>query len=450
MNNILALLQSIQPDLSKTTLRQLSRVIFGMLVMTGRVTMLGISRWAGQGGSYRTVQRWYHTVIPWADLFWEFFQQHLWHAEDEYILAGDEVVVSKAGNETFGLDRVFSSLFQRAIPGLAFFAFSLIHVRERRSYPLKVEQVVRSAAEKAACKAKAQARKQKKSTAKRKKGRPKGSRNKDKQQVVLNAELQRIQSMLQALLKLVGGLVPLKYLAMDGHFGNHPSAWMVRQCGLHLVSKLRHDAGLYLPYTGAYPGRGPYRKYGDKVDYARLPIECLQQTSVADGLRTDIYQAQLWNKEFADPLNVVILHKTNLATLACAHVVLFSTDLELPFDQIIDYYALRFQIEFNFRDAKQYWGLEDFMNVEKTAVANAANLSLFMVNLVYCLLQRFRRDDPAASVLDLKAHYRGCRYVAETIKMLPQKPDDDLLVAIFQQVACLGRIHSIPTIISTV
>ena len=37
-------------------------------------------------------------------------------------------------------------------------------------------------------------------------------------------------------------------------------------------------------------------------------------------------------------------------------------------------------IEFNFRDAKQHWGLEDFMNVTPTGVTKAANLSLFMVN----------------------------------------------------------------------
>jgi hypothetical protein len=30
---------------------------------------------------------------------------------------------------------------------------------------------------------------------------------------------------------------------------------------------------------------------------------------------------------------------------------------------------------FHFRYAKQYWGLEDFMNVKKTAVTNAANLA---------------------------------------------------------------------------
>jgi len=56
-------------------------------------------------------------------------------------------------------------------------------------------------------------------------------------------------------------------------------------------------------------------------------------------------------------------------------IYLFSSDLELPYDKLIDFYSLRFQIEFNFRNAKQYWGLEDFMNVSPTAVANSANLS---------------------------------------------------------------------------
>jgi putative transposase len=442
MDNILALLQPIAPLISKTTLRQMSRVIFGMLAISGRVTMLGISRWAGKGGSYRTIQRLYHTPLPWAEIFWIFFRQLLFQSGDEYFLAGDEVVVSKAGEATFGKDCLFSSLAQRAIPGLAFFAFSLINVRLRRSSPVKVEQVVRSAAEKAACKAKAQARKAKKSAQKRKPGRPKGSKNKDKRQVELNPELKRIQAMLQALLRLIGDFISLKYLVLDGHFGNYPAAWMVLQSRLQLISKLRHDAGLYLPYAGPKPKRGPYPKYGPKIDYDNLPAEHLKQSTIAEDIQTDIYQAKMWNKEFAIPLNVVIIHKTNLKTLAVAHVVLFSTDLELPFDKLIDYYKLRFQIEFNFRDAKQYWGLEDFMNVAQTPVTNAANLSLFMVNLAQFLLDRHRRNDPAFSVLDLKAHYRGYRYVAETIKLLPQKPEPDLLAAIFLQVACLGRIHT--------
>jgi putative transposase len=45
----------------------------------------------------------------------------------------------------------------------------------------------------------------------------------------------------------------------------------------------------------------------------------------------------------------------------------------LSYEKIIDYYKLRFQIEFNLCDAKQFWGLEDFMSLSQTAVINAAN-----------------------------------------------------------------------------
>ena len=79
--------------------------------MTGRVTMVGISRWTGDGGSYRTVQRFFATAIPWAQLAWVFFQQHLFQTDDVYLLAGDEVVVTKAGKTTYGLDRFFSSVY---------------------------------------------------------------------------------------------------------------------------------------------------------------------------------------------------------------------------------------------------------------------------------------------------------------------------------------------------
>src|SRR3990170_3291443 len=346
---ILALLQCLNPYLAQTTLRQLSRIAFAMLVMTGRVTMLGISRWAGKGGSYRTVQRFFYTqAIPWAVLFWTFFRHHLHCLQHVYLLAGDEVVVSKAGKQTFGLDRFYASLYGKPIPGLSFFALSLVDVHARRSFPMRVEQVVRTEAEKVASKAKAEARKQKKPMAKRPRGRPKGSKNKNKAEVELTPELLRIKSMVAALLKLITGVLSLTYLVLDGHFGNNNALQMARQSGLHLISKLRYDSALYFPYKGAYGGHGPHCKYGNKLDYRRILDEYLKETSVEKNIQTCIYQAELLHKEFSQSLNVVIMVKTNLQTGAWAHVVLFSSDLELSYDKIVDYYCLRFQIEMVF------------------------------------------------------------------------------------------------------
>lgn len=443
MVEILVLLQSIAPLIETTPLRQLSQVIFGLLVGSGRMTMLGLSRWTEKGGSYRTIQRLYHTVLPWKALHWLFFRVHFLKSDDDYLIAGDEVVVSKAGSKTYGLDRFFAGLAQRVIPGLSFFTFSLVNVREERSYPMQTTQMVKTAAEKAAGKAKAEAKKVKEPMPKKKPGRPKGSKNKSKAEVVLNPELVRIQQALQSLLATIGEMLSLKYVVLDGHFGNYPSAVMVRQVNLHLISKLRSDAALYPAFEGTHSGPGPKPKYGPKIKVGHLEAKYLQETTLADGVRTDIYQGQFYNKEFTFALNVVIIVKTNLQTKTQAHVILFSTDLQLASDQLIKFYRLRFQIEFNFRDAKQYWGLEDFMNVKETAVTNAANLSFFMVNVSYALLPPFRQQQPDFSILDLKAHYRGCRYVSETIKMLPQKPDAILLADILLQVARLGAIHPV-------
>ncbi len=440
--DIVALLECLQSCLSATTLRHLHLIALALLTMTGRVTMTGIARWSGDGASYRTIQRFFATVLPWAHLFWLFFHKHHLQDDDVYILAGDEVVVTKAGKQTFGLDRFFSGVLQKAVPSVAFFSLALISTKTRRAFPLRLEQVVRTEAEKAASKAKAAAKKTKPPTAKRKPGRPKGSKNKSKTELSLSPELQRIQSLLQAQLDLIAGRVPLVYLALDGHFGNSPTLQIVRGCGLHLISKLRADAALYFPYDGPYQGRGPRRKYGAKLNVDAMPEQFLRHRSVEDGVETSVYQAEMLHKEFAQALNVVIIVKTNLKTQARAQVLLFSSDLSLSFEKLVEYYGLRFQIEFTFRDAKQHWGLEDFMTVSERGVSNAANLSLFMVSLSAVLLRDERESDPQCSVLDLKASYRGSKYVAETLKLLPEKLDEGLIARIVCQVASLGRIHS--------
>ena len=444
MTDILALLQSIAPVVTATLLQQMSHVIYGMLITNGRITMLEISRWTEAGGSYRTIQRWYHRKMLWLQIFWIFFTSRLWKPGHEYITAGDEVVFGKAGKETYGIGRFFSSLQNRVIPSLSFFVFSLIDVKERQSYPIQVVQMVKEKEEK---KKKEKGKPAK--AAKRPVGRPKGSKNKKNENPMLSSELLRIQPVLQAFLAVLKGVLAVHYLVLDGHFGNYPSAWMVLQTGLHFVSKLRYDAALYEPFTGKYRGHGPYPKYGDKVDVRKMKKKYLKSDTKKNGIRTQVYQAILLNKEFAFSINVVIILKTNLSTHAQAHVILFSTDLKLAAEKITDYYSLRFQIEFNFRDAKQYWGLDDFMNVKEVAVTNAAHLSFFMVNFSTILLNRFREHNPEFSILDLKSHYRGCRYVSETIKLLPQKPEGILLAKIFEQIARLGMVHPLFQPLST-
>jgi len=216
---------------------------------------------------------------------------------------------------------------------------------------------------------------------------------------------------------------------------------MVRQVGLQLISKLRYNSALYFPYDGPYCGRGPRRKYGKKLDDRNMPSAYLQATSMDEGIETNIYQLALWHKKFAEMLNIVVIVKRNVQTHKTAHVVLFSSDMTLGYAQLIDYYRLRFQLEFNFRDAKQYWGLEDFMSVNEKPVYNSANLAMFMVNVSQALIRPMRAQWPAFSVNDLKAWFRGRKYVVETLKLLPEMPDALFIEQVVSQMAALGRVN---------
>jgi hypothetical protein len=120
--SILALFQCIQPLLSKTDPRRLSRIVQAMLSMTGRMTMLGISRWAGKSGSYQSVQRFFNTSMAWPQVFVKFFDQHLCRPGGEYFLVGDESVTPNPGKRPMGWIVFFSGLLNKTLtkkPGLS-------------------------------------------------------------------------------------------------------------------------------------------------------------------------------------------------------------------------------------------------------------------------------------------------------------------------------------------
>ena len=138
------------------------------------------------------------------------------------------------------------------MPSLCCLSLALISVRRGTSYPVRVEQVVREqvpGSPKAVKKANPGQR-----------GRPKGSHNRHRREVALSPYLRFVQGTIRAVLTLIGGELAVRYFLYDGAFGHNEALQMVRQTGLHSISKRRHDAALYFPYAGPYAGRGRRRK----------------------------------------------------------------------------------------------------------------------------------------------------------------------------------------------
>lgn len=445
MPEIIILLNCIAPIIRKNQQKQLQIIIQSLLSMRGRITMLGLSRWSEKGGSYKTITRFFNSNMDWEAINWMFIKKHLIKKGFVYILGGDEVVISKSGKHSYGVDWFFSSIQNQVIKSLAFLNLSLISVEDRKAYPLINKQIVKTS--KNGCvKDKSTRTKNKKSSKKaqkikKKPGRKKGSKNKDKKNIELSPYLKFVQNTINKALTKIDKHIDIVYFVFDGAFGNNYAVQMVKRCGLDIISKLQKNSALCFPNEEEYNGSGRPKIYGDDIDYKNLPEKYLKSdvTDEDKNTQTKIYQMEMLHRKFADKLNIVIIQKIDTTTEKSSHVNLFSTDLKLGYEKIIDYYSLRFQIEFVFRDAKQYWGMEDFMNIKKTPIYNWANLSTFMINFAHGLRQNSTMKE--MSILDLKAHFHGLKYVKEVFKLLPNFANDYLIKKISMKIANLGAIN---------
>ena len=384
--------------------------------------MLGISRWS-EGYSYKTIERFFDKKIDWLSLKWKMIESVI---GKEVILVADESTVSKSGKVTYGLGYFYSGLQNRPIKGISFLSFSLVDVESRRAYPLFTKQLRKE-------KKKVIESKDKKSV-----GRPKGSKNKNSTTLRIKG-LFRIVGWYIRIIQKVIKIPTLKYFVYDGAFGNNVGIQTVRRNGLHLISKLKKNSNLYFKFEGKQKSRGRKRIYGELIDYGNIDKKYLEETKIENNIKVKIYQFKALHKKITGTVNIVLIFSTDLRNKKTTHTILFSTDLKQKHQKIIDYYSLRFQIEFNFRDAKQFFGLEDFMNIKKRRIHNFANLSMFMNNLSFLIHRESGFSN--YSVNDLKSFFMAEKYTREILKYYGAKVDDILIHNTINRIANFSLIH---------
>lgn len=411
-------------NLDKTTLKQLISSAIAILTMTGRVTMLSISRWSSM--SYKTVGRFLDKKIDWLNLNYSMIKDDI---EEDFIIGADECTVSKSGYLTHNIGYFYSGLQKRAIKGIQFLAFSIINPKEKRSYPLFVKQLKQQEAKEKA---------KPKKTKNQKAGRPKGSKNRTKENIELTGIYKIINSCLNEITKTVK-LPKNRYLVYDGMMGCNIGVVSAKRAGFELISKLKVNSKLYFKFEGEQTGKGRKRKYGEKIDFYNMDKKYLKESIKEDDIETKIYQFEALSETIYCPLNVILILSKNLKTNRVSITLLFSTDLNLEYKKIIDYYSSRFQIEFNFRDSKQFFGLEDFMNVTKKRVNNFANLSLFMNNATYLLSKTMGFKE--YSINDLKTLAIAEKYATETLKLYAENADAILIDEAINQISEFAMIH---------
>jgi len=418
-----AIITRLNGIIDKSFQKKLIAIIEAILSMSGRVTMLSISRW-NSDYSYRSIERFFDMRIDWLQLKWGLIKDVL---GDELIMVADESTITKAGKKTFGVGRNYSGLLGKAVNSIQIVTFAIVNVKKRRSFPIFTRQL--------------QKRRNKQEGKKKhdKRGRPKGSKNKNNQDSQLTGLFRVIYFYLAFILKHIK-IPKLKYLVYDGAFGNKEGIQVAKRNGLHLISKLKHNSALYFPYQGKQKEVGAKRIYEEeKIDLDNIDEKYLKDTQIEDGIRKEIYQFNAYNKTIGRTLlNIVVTITTNKKGKK-SRKINFSTDTKQSYEKILEYYSLRFQVEFSFRDSKQFFGLEDFMNIKKIRIHNFANLALFMNNVTYLYYEM--NNFSQYSISDIKSLFMGKKYALEVLKLSDNALIDIFNLDIINRVSNFAKIH---------
>jgi hypothetical protein len=193
-----------------------------------------------------------------------------------------------------------------------------------------------------------------------------------------------------------------RYIVADAAFSKKTFVDMITPDGFHLVSRLRNDAVLNYIWTGHKTGkRGRPKTKGDKIDFGNIDKSKMQAISI-DPKDGEAYALKAHCKSLGQTISLVIhlLPKGG-------HRLYFSTDENMSGKDVIEFYRTRFQIEFNYREAKQFTGLTHCQARDTRKLDFAYNASFAAVNLAKALRYEYYPDLSIGKLkaLMVNAHY---------------------------------------------
>jgi putative transposase len=410
MPNLLEILSVLQPEVSFANIAKLSEIITTILRLSVPITTRAIGRFGRL--SLRTVERFYaQEPLSWTLIRILLFRAFLFDSSAVHLLVLDETTEKKAGKCSYGLDSFFSSLVGKVVPSVSFLCASVVNVKSEQSHFLSCTQLIkpRRTQEPSASNNKPQAVAK---ANKRKRGRPKGSKNTpytEPESVSFRTFKTAVENLTAQLAKYCADVI-MPYIVLDGFYGNQHYLKYCQEKGLKMISKLKSNAHLILPYTGKQKeGRGRPKKYDEKLVYSKIPKEALLTLPKDHKLNkpnTKVWALQVYADTMRQHLiQVVIIQNFSPETNKVGQTILFTDDLTLDPLLLIKYYSLRFQIEFDFRDAKQFFGLSDFKNYKENQLTNAVNIAFTCKLISQIVLEKYKKlfNNEKISILDLKA-----------------------------------------------
>lgn len=329
-----------------------------------RYNFLNLSRYGGY--SEKAIRTQMSRKLPFVALFHELFKPL---RNKKCICAFDPSFVCKGGGKTYGLDKFWDGVDKEYRKGLEAGCLSIIDIEDRTAYCLEVVQT------------------------------PAGCANlMDHYTAILKRRKEDI--------------VPYtSYLTVDGFFIKKGFIGAMQEMGLQVITKARHDSNMLYLYKGPRSkGRGRPRRFAGKINLNQIDKRRWKVCYCNEELIA--YELVVWSVRLRREVKAIYLWYRQSGSYA----ILLSTDTTLDGEVIVQYYGLRFQIEFLIRDAKTYTGLEHCQGRSEEKLYNHFNMALFSVSAIKWLVWTRLPDHEQIpfSMRSIKTYFMN-KFLTETI-----------------------------------
>jgi len=339
MKELIFSIVSEMPDVGKWQRKFLAILFCAILATRGAVTFRNLSRYSDL--SEKTYSRQFARSFDFVRFNRRLIDDTL-APDSERIGAFDASFIKKAGKATYGRGFFYNGCHHRAEKGLEISSYAIVDMAYHTAFTLSVRQ--------------SQALAEKKSQL--------------DDETMIDHYMDHIREVHPFLHENETTLV------LDGAFAKIKVFDTIDDLGLTAITRLRKDADMRYFYEGPKRAKGSGRQkvYDGKVDW--------QDLSRFDGVGTyngaKVYTKVLHHKHFKRTFRVVVLVDPDEPT---DYIILACTDQNLDALTICRYYSARFQIEFTYRDGKQYTGLCDCQARDKDRLHFHFNAALTTLNL---------------------------------------------------------------------
>lgn len=328
-----------------------------MISLRGKANYTNLSRYSEL--DEKTYRRWFEKKLDFIE-FNRIGNSEIIPVSAIVIGVMDCSFVDKSGNKTYGLGKFWDSKHGKAEKGLEISTLAVVDVDYNTAYHVSTRQTPPEAKE---------------------------------GETRVNDYARHFQQDCHALPESV------RYIVTDAYYTKQLFTNAVLEKGYHQIGKMRCDANLRYLYTGEQKPKGRRRVYDGKMVIGE--INRLELVGEQDGGK--IYTAIVNCVNLKRDIRIVYLVKNTGRDLSFA--LLFSTDTQLDALSIVRYYKARFQIEFLFRDAKQFTGLCDCQARSEKALHSHFNASFGALNLIKWHDRELSPERKTISVMSWKTRF---------------------------------------------